>query len=663
MERPEASDCPVLSDQADTQPADTTWSNIEQRATQSSDGQPSDIEPSDIQPTSTLHGGSSHDIQQGIILPADILIVDDVVENVRLLSSMLEQYGFPTRKVTSGAMALTAVEAVPPSLILLDVRMAGMSGYEVCQQLKANSQTAHIPIIFLSAADDVESKVLAFQVGGADYITKPFHIEEVLARVQHQLTLIAAQQTIRQLNAELEERVKKRTHQLELANAQLAQMAYHDSLTELPNRPFLMNQIWQALEQQRLDPQYRFAILYLDCDRFKIVNDSLGHQAGDELLLAIAQRLKAILRQDDVLARLGGDEFVALLPQLSDPQTPMQVAARILAHFTTPFCCRNRDIFISLSIGIVTDGSTYHDPEELLRDADIAMYQAKAAGKDRYQIFSPSMHQALYQRLQIETDLRKAVQQQDLTLHYQPIVNLTAGEVVGAEALTRWQHPVQGAISPLVFIPIAEETGLILKLGSWALKEACRQLRQWRLEGTVSPSFFVSVNVSAYQFAQPDLVQQIDDVLVETGLPPQCLKLEITETVIMQNVTSVANIICQLRERCIQLSIDDFGTGYSSLSYLHSFPVDNLKIDRSFVERLHQPNGSLDLIKAIIQIVKTMGMSVIAEGIETPEQLGQLQALGCEAGQGFLFAKPLPPQDLVTFLAASAPLNCCRNGR
>lgn len=581
---------------------------------------------------------------------ADILIVDDAIENIRLLSNMLEEHGYITRKVTSGAMALTAIEAAAPSLILLDVRMPGLSGYQVCQQLKSNPHTAHIPIIFLSANNDVSDKVQAFNVGGADYITKPFHIEEVLARVQHQLTIIAAQQTIYQLNAQLEERVKKRTHQLEIANAQLTEMAFQDPLTGLPNRTLLMQRIWSALGQQQADPSVQFAVLYLDCDRFKIVNDSLGHQAGDELLLAMTQRLKSILRQQDLLARLGGDEFVILLNQVNEPQTPTQIAGRILNAFTQPFRCGGRDLFVSFSIGIVATCTAYHDPEELLRDADIAMYQAKTQGKDQYQVFNPTMHALIYQRLQLETDLRKAIQHQELQLYYQPIVDLATDTVVGAEALVRWYKGAQSWVDPTTFIPIAEETGLILKLGNWALHQACRQLRDWQGRGIINAKFFVSVNISAYQFAQPDLVQQIDHILAETGLPPQCLKLEITETVIMQNVISVANVFCKLRERCIQLSIDDFGTGYSSLSYLHSFPVDTLKIDRSFVQRLHQGNSSIDLVNAIVQIVNTLGMSVIAEGIETSDQLEQLRQLGCQFGQGYLFTQPLPPSTLVEWL-------------
>jgi len=588
-----------------------------------------------------------------IVAQTDILIVDDVLENVRLLSTILDRNGYQTRKATNGAMALTAVKTTLPSLILLDVQMPNMSGYQVCQHLKSDPRTAHIPIIFLSAADDITNKIEAFKVGGADYITKPFHIEEVLARIQNQLAMIAAQQTIYQLNAQLEGRVKERTQQLETANSQLSKLAFRDPLTWLPNRALLMEHLQEALNQQQANPDAQFAVFYLDCDRFKPVNDSLGHQAGDELLIAMSERLNSVLRQEDFLARLGGDEFVILLSKLEDPRYATQVADRIIKSFALPFRLREKDIFVSFSIGIVLECANYWDPEELLRDADTAMYQAKTLGKDQYQIFEPSMYQAVCYRLQLETDLRQSIQRKELALYYQPIVELETGTIVGVEALIRWHHPAQGLIPPDRFIAIAEETGFILKLGHWALQEACTHLRHWQDQGVVSSSFSVSVNVSACQFAQPDFVKQLDVILAETQIAPQCLKLEITETVIMQDIPLVADNISNLQQRSIQLSIDDFGTGYSSLSYLHSFSVENLKIDRSFISRLHKKKNNFGLVTAIVQIGKAMKMNLIAEGIETSEQLAHLKLLGCQFGQGYLFSKPLPSEEMVDLLSAS----------
>ncbi len=586
------------------------------------------------------------------IAQADILIVDDVLENIRLLASMLECNGYQTRKAMNGLMALTAVEAALPDLILLDIRMPDMNGYEVCERLKSNPKTAHIPIVFLSAADEVTDKVQGFKVGGADYITKPFYLEEVLTRVQYQITTIAIQQTILQLNTQLEERVRERTQQLEIVNSQLSKMAFHDPLTQLPNRALLMARLGEEMEQQKTDPGYQLAVLYLDCDRFKTVNDSLGHLAGDELLVAISQRLQSALRPEDLLSRLGGDEFVVLLTKITDPHTVTQIAERILSRFASPFRIGEQDVFASFSIGIVSNCSTYRNPEKLLGDADTAMYKAKSSGRNQYQIFTPVMHQA-HQNLQLETDLRKALQQQEFVLHYQPIVELATGTVVGAEALIRWCHPTQGLISPAQFIPIAEETGFILQLSDWVLREACRQVRLWQSLRVVEPLFSVSVNISACQFAQPNFIQQIDDILAATQLSPECLKLEITETALMYQTASAINLIYNLRERFIQLSIDDFGTGYSSLSYLHSFPVDTLKIDRSFIKRLHESSSTLGLVTAIVQIAKTMGMDLVAEGIETNEQLTQLKRLGCQFGQGYLFSRPLSSDKMANFFTAA----------
>jgi len=615
----------------------------------------------------------THEISSNYFLPSvtqtDILIVDDVLENVQLLSKMLAKHGYQTRKATNGRMALKAVETTLPDLILLDIRMPEMNGYEVCRWLKANPQTATVPVIFLSAADDIADKVEGFNVGGTDYITKPFHIEEVLARVHNQLIILTAQRTIHQLNTQLEERVqertqqlKERTQQLELANARLAEMAFRDSLTQLPNRTFFTEQLQAAMAQLHDNAAHQFAVLYLDCDRFKAVNDSFGHQAGDELLIAISQRLQSLLRQDDLLVRLGGDEFVILLRNLPESHTAVQIAEYILSSFVFPFHWKERDLFVSFSIGIVLECATYQNSQELLRDADLAMYRAKALGKGQYQVFTSSMYDSAYCQLQLEIELRRAIHNKEFALHYQVIVELKTGAIVGVEALIRWYHPTRGLISPDQFIPIAEETGLIIKLGAWTLKEACRQLHHWQQQNIVNSSFFVSVNVSAYQFSQPDFVRQIDEILAEMQISPQCLKLEITETVIMQNMTSTAEVLAQLRQRSIQISMDDFGTGYSSLSYLHSLPIDNLKVDRSFVQQLHKNKRTLGLITAIVHIAKSLEIQLIAEGIETSEQLAQLRLLGCQFGQGYLFSKPLDSDGITNLLSTASgknPLEIC----
>ena len=592
--------------------------------------------------------------QTGITLE-DILIVDDTLENLRLLSTMLIKQGYNVRKAINGKMALTAVQTVVPDLILLDIMMPEMDGYEVCQRLKANQQTAKIPVIFLSALNEVFDKVKAFEVGAVDYISKPFQFEEVLVRVQNQMALKSAQREILKLNTELEEKVKERTQQLEFANARLLKMALYDSLTGLPNRALFLERLEQALNRAKADSVYQFAVLFLDCDRFKVVNDSLGHLVGDELLIAVARRLEASLSQKDTLSRLGGDEFAILLTDIQDLNYTTFVADGILESLSSPFQLQGHEVFISASIGIALGNSTVHQPEHLLRDADTAMYRAKALGKGQYHIFAPAMHDAALQLLHLESNLRKAINQQEFIVHYQPIIDLSDGKIAGFEALVRWQHPQYGMISPQSFIPIAEETSLIIPIDRWVLQQACHQLRLWQKEKLTDYPLFISVNLSARQFAQLDLIDQIDQILTETQLNPQCLKLEITESAIMDNVNFAAVILQKLRERSIGLSIDDFGTGYSSLSYMHSFPVSSLKIDRSFVQRLDGNPENLGLIPAIISIAKTMGMSAIAEGIETTQQLNQLKTLGCDFGQGYLFSKPVEAQRATELIASANP--------
>lgn len=581
----------------------------------------------------------------------DILIVDDTPENLRLLSVMLSKQGYHVRKAINGQMALTAIQALKPDLVLLDIMMPGLDGYEVCRRLKTNLETAEVPVIFLSALDDAFDKVEAFKVGGADYITKPFHLEEVLARVQHQLAWQTATRQLRELNACLEQRIQERTQDLETANAQLTKLALQDPLTGLANRIALLRQLEQALNQTSQDTTYQFAVLFLDCDRFKIVNDSLGHEVGDTLLISIAHRLQQSLKPGDLLARLGGDEFAIFLGQIAGIGGAVQIAEQILQQIAEPFHLPEQMVFINASIGIVLGDGQYEKPEHLLRDADTAMYHAKAAGKAQYRIFDGAMYKTALHRLQLEMELRQAIAKQQFILHYQPIVNLRTDTIESLEALVRWHHPTR-LIPPAEFIGVAEETGLVNEIGALVLREACHQLRDWQKQGLVTPTMSMSVNVSARQFAQPDLMEQILQILAETGLKPQYLKLELTESAIMQNTDVAAQILQDLRQHQIQLSMDDFGTGYSSLSYLRSFPVDYLKIDRSFVQGLEKTSKELNLVSVILAIAQTMGMKVIAEGIETPEQLACLRSLNCDFGQGYLFSKPLPAHQIIDFLAA-----------
>ncbi len=570
---------------------------------------------------------------------AQILIVDDTLENLNLLAIILTRQGYKVRKAISGKIALMGVENCLPDLILLDIKMPEMDGYAVCQQLKSSPRTKDIPVIFLSALDEVLDKVKAFKVGGVDYICKPFQIEEVLVRIENQLNLRQLQKELQTLNHHLEERVKERTIELEY-------MALHDSLIDLPNRTLFMRELSNALAQTQTNSNYHFAVMFLDCDRFKMVNDSLGHLVGDKLLILVSQRIANCLREDDLIARFGGDEFTILVSEVSHTETVINLAKTIHTALTLPFILQEHEIFLSVSIGIVWGDHQYKQPEHLLRDADIALYRAKLGGKARSEIFTPQMHLHIQQTMQLDMDLRRAMKQQEFLLEYQPIIALKSGELVSFEALVRWDHPKRGRVSPAEFIPSAEETGLILPLGLWVLEEACLQLCAWKKQiASINPNFernlTISVNLSVSQFSQPNFIDDIDQILSKTGLDSQYLKLEITESAIMDNAQSATYILQELRKRSIQISIDDFGTGYSSLSYLHRFPVDTLKIDRSFVQQIDDSEGNWEIVKAIITLAQTLKMDLVAEGIETEKQKQQLQSLGCKLGQGYFFARPL----------------------
>ncbi|MEH2025981.1 GGDEF/EAL domain-containing response regulator [Nostoc sp.] len=598
----------------------------------------------------------------------DILIIDDMADNLRVLSSILTREGYNVRKALNWQMALTATQTLLPDLILLDIMMPEVDGYEICQTFKAWELTADIPVIFISALDDVFDKVKAFQVGGVDYITKPFEFQEVLVRVQNQLALRSARLEILKLNVELEHRVKQRTGELEKTlqklqqeihsrqklQSQLLDIALHDSLTGLPNRVLFIRRLENALNRAKQESSYQFAVLFLDCDRFKVVNDSLGHPVGDELLIAIARRLQACLIPIDTLARLGGDEFGILLENITDINIAIQVAESFLQQLSLAFKLSRYEVFMNVSIGISWGNKDYDRPEYLLRDADTAMYRAKAQGRAKYHVFNPAMHQEALQLLELENDLRRAVERQEFLVYYQPIVSLTTGRISGFEALVRWQHPIRGLVSPIEFIPVAEETGLINAINTWVLQSACHQLSIWQHHPITPEPLTMSVNLSARLFLQPNLVEQIDRIIYENKINPAYLELEITESVIMENTEAIKIILQQLKQRKIKLIMDDFGTGYSSLSYLHSFPLNALKIDKSFVKRMQENNDNMGLVPAMIGIANSMGMSAIAEGVETQEQLAQLRSLNCDFAQGYLFSQPIE-QQLVFKLLTAAP--------
>jgi diguanylate cyclase (GGDEF)-like protein/PAS domain S-box-containing protein len=429
--------------------------------------------------------------------------------------------------------------------------------------------------------------------------------------------------------------------QSKTTEARLLHQACHDALTGLPNRVWFMERLEYAIARTKLHQDYVFALLFLDLDRFKLVNDSLGHALGDQLLMAIAQRLKTCLRPADTIARLDGDEFTILLEDIKDLSHATQVADRIHQELSLPFNLKGNTVFTSASIGIVISALGYDRPEDMLRDADTTMNRAKALGKARYEVFNQTMQNQAMARLQLEIDLRSALERQELQVYYQPIVSLNNGRIAGFEALVRWQHPQRGLVSPAEFIPVAEETGLIIPLGWWVLRQACRQICTWQQQVPVHPPLIVSVNISGKQLTQSHLVTEIKQILRETGLDAGSLKLEITESVLVDNIEAVVPILKQLKALGIGLSIDDFGTGYSSLSYLHQMPIDTLKIDRSFVHDVDCDPEKIEIIRTIVGLSWNLGMNVVAEGVETKKQMYQLQALNCDYGQGYFFSRPV----------------------
>jgi diguanylate cyclase (GGDEF)-like protein/PAS domain S-box-containing protein len=433
------------------------------------------------------------------------------------------------------------------------------------------------------------------------------------------------------------------------AEQKLLHEAFHDGLTQLPNRAMFVDHLKLALDRAKRSSQYLFALLFIDLDRFKIINDSLGHALGDQVLIEVAQRLQHCLRPGDTVARLGGDEFTILLEDIKDIKEAILTAERIQHEVSQPCVLNGHDIFTTASIGIALYNSSYQQPDELLRDADTAMYRAKSAGKAQHVIFDSVMHAQVLNRMKMEADLRRGIERDEFHLLYQPIISLPDNCLAGFEALVRWRHPERGLVSPAEFIPLAEETGLIIAIGYWVMQEACRQMKEWQQTYPDSFPLQVSVNLSSRQFSQPNLNEQIKNVLEESALNPRYLKLELTESAVMDNVEAAITQLQELRELGIELSIDDFGTGYSSLSYLHRFPLDTLKIDRSFVMQMCKKEN-LEIVRTIIALAESLGLAVIAEGIETAEQLLQLQKLNCEYGQGYYFAKPLDKEAAGAFI-------------
>ena len=536
-----------------------------------------------------------------------------------------------------------------------EYRLIARSGQVVwvhgeCQLIR--DEQGH-PIFLQGIAFDITERKLAVEVLERAHLELEALVQERTGELSKALAALRGEMTERNRAEEDLRKAKDAAEHLSL----------HDKLTGLPNRALLHDRLNHAIERTRRDPNYNFALLFLDFDRFKIVNDSLGHGVGDELLVGIAGRLRQSLRRTDsacltgesTAARLGGDEFVVLAEDLTDVRDVAIVANRLMKVLSEPYNAKGHVITTTVSIGITTSAGQYESAEDVVRDADTAMYHAKAAGKARYVLFDRRMHEEILGKLELENDLRHAVQRGQLLLHYQPIVSLASRSLRGFEALLRWDHPRHGRVSPAQFIPVCEETGLIIPIGYWVLAEACRQLTHWRRTEPRHTDLHMTVNLSARQLLAPDLVENVKRVLDENGADPASIVLEITESAMIENAEKSIPVLQQLRALGVRLYMDDFGTGYSSLSCLHRFPLSGLKIDRSFVAIMTERRDYAAIVHAIITLARNLDIHLVAEGIETLDQAVMLQTMECESAQGYLFSKPMAAAAAEEWLEQCAP--------
>jgi len=559
-----------------------------------------------------------------------LLLVEDNSGDARLLQEMLNEQG-ANRTVLKRVATMREADAYLADhvvdIVLLDLGLPDAQGLEALRRCRvAAPQT---PTVVLTGTDDEDVARLALQQGAQDYLIKG---------------QIETRGLMRALRYAIERKAMEETSRV--LSLQIAHSAEHDGLTGLPNRVLLHDRLGQAIALAGRHMN-KTAVLFLDLDGFKHINDSLGHSVGDQLLQSIAARLLSCVRTGDTVSRQGGDEFVVLLSDVDRPEAAAVIADRMLKAVTEGHSINGEVVHITTSIGISVFPQDGNTPDILIKNADTAMYQAKEAGRRSYRFFTSAMNERAVERRAIEEGLRSALQQQEMHLHYQPKIDLKTGAVFGAEALLRWTHPDRGEIPPSVFIPIAEECGLIRSIGDQVLMKACRQRKAWLDNGlNFGP---IAVNVSAVQFAEDGFPDRLLAILKETELEPQFLELEITESVLMKRVESTAGKLQAIREKGVRIAIDDFGTGYSSLSYLQNFPVDSLKIDQSFVQKIGGRDQSV-LVGAVIEMARALELRVVAEGIETQRQLDFLAALHCDDGQGYYFSKPLSPEHFAQFL-------------
>jgi diguanylate cyclase (GGDEF)-like protein len=566
-----------------------------------------------------------------------ILIIDDDPQIRVLLSDLLsEEYDCKT--ASSAEEALAVLDSFDFDLVLSDINMGGISGLELVPHVR--ERAPETVVVMISGQQGIETAIEALHVGAFDYITKPFDVRHVEAAVRRALEQRKLLREKRLYETNLEELVRQRT-------AQVERLAYYDTLTGLPNRLLFTDRLYQALTSAQRNRQM-ISTLIVSVDRFKKINDTLGHAIGDLLLREVGERLQSCLKKGETVARFEGEEFALLLTQIAATDDLVETGRIIDEALKPSFLLAGHEVYLTASIGISLFPYDGEDGATILRNAGAALYRAKTQGGNNYQFYTADMNSRALKRLAMETSLRRAIESDEFVLYYQPQIDFGSGEVVGAEALIRWQQPDLGLVQPLEFIPLAEDTGLIVDIGAWAMHQACAQADSWRQSGF--GDLRIAVNVSARQVQQKGFFETVVRVLDETGLSSDCLELELTETSIMENAESAVALLTDIRRLGVKIAIDDFGTGYSSLSYLKRLPIDILKLDRSFVNGATSDPDDAALVMAIITLAHNLRLKVIAEGVETEEHLRFLRLLRCDAGQGYLFGKPMTAEHFHAFV-------------
>ena len=566
---------------------------------------------------------------------ASVLIIDDD-EQIRSLLVTVLGGNYRCRTAGSAEEALTALADTAFDLVISDIDMGGMSGLELVPHV--HSMSPDTVVLMISGDQDIETAIEAMRAGAFDYITKPLDLRHVEAAVERALDHCRLLREKRRYKEQLERLLTQRT-------AEVDRLAYYDTVTDLPNRTLFEDRLTQAVSIARSADQ-TLGVLFISVDQFKKVNDTLGHGPGDGLLREFAERLKSCIKETDTVARFGNDEFAVLQTHIEGTKDVVETIGSLSQVLKFSFDLNGQELFATASVGVSLFPLDGQDSQTLLKNAGAALYKAKTSGGANYQFYTADMHAMASRRLALETNLRRAIHNEEFLIHYQPRVSVDSLEITGVEALVRWQHPQLGLISPGEFIPLAEDTGLIVPIGEWVLRNACLQNRRWQDQGFAP--IHMAVNISARQFHEQDVIETVIRTLDETGLAPEYLELELTESSIMKNADLAADVLIRLKRMGINISIDDFGTGYSSLASLKRLPIDALKIDQSFVRDATTDPDDAALVMAIITLAHNLRLKVIAEGVETEEQLRFLHLLRCDEIQGFLFSKPLPVEALVS---------------